>query len=135
MMNKANKLTLANLGSGGLMEDADREFRKICENIADPNIPTDGVRTISITIKVKPDNKGQTAMVAYSVKSTMPGPEPGAATAWIAMEQGELGLYQMDLRQNELPFVQEPMVSEIVPVGTNKTAQMPPPAYAEPKKN
>src|ERR1017187_5976632 len=119
-MEAPKKVTLANLGGGGLMEDVDREFRNICENIADPNTRTEGSRKINITITVTPDRKGQTAAVAYSVKSTLPGPTPGATTVWIAMDEGQqLGLFAMDLRQNQLPFNPDPTVSEIKPIASN----------------
>ena len=125
-MAKPNELTLTNIGGGGLAEDVSRELRRVCENIADPNVKTDAKRSIKIDLKIKPDSKGQTATVTYEVKTSMPGPNPGSSTAWIAMHENKLGLFQMDLRQNELPFNPDPVVSEIVPVGsTPKVAQMP----------
>jgi hypothetical protein len=127
-MGKPNELTLANIGGGGLAEDVSRELRRVCENIADPNCKTDAKRSIKIDLKIKPDAKGQTAVVTYEVKTTMPGPEPGSSTAWIAMHENKMGLFQMDLRQNELPFNPDPTVSTITPVAEkSKTARMPAP--------
>lgn len=125
-MSKPNELTLANIGGGGLAEDVSRELRRVCENIADPNCKTDARRSVKIDLKIKPDAKGQTATVTYEVKTSMPGPQPGSTTAWIAMHENKLGLFQMDLRQNELPFNKESVVTDIIPVGeTPKVAQMP----------
>jgi hypothetical protein len=132
-MGKPNELTLANIGGGGLAEDVTRELRRICENIADPNCKTDAKRSLKIDLKIKPDAKGQTATVTYEVKTSMPGPQPGSTTAWIAMHDNKLGLFQMDLRQNELPFNPEPHVTEIRPVGdVPKVAQMPATKIAPP---
>jgi hypothetical protein len=70
-MKQPEEMTIANLDGGGLMELATREFHKICDNVADPNVRTDATRKLTINIEVKPDRKGQTADVAYSVKSTL----------------------------------------------------------------
>jgi hypothetical protein len=138
-MNQSVKLTIANLGGGGLIEDFDRELRAVCENIADPNVKTDAVRTVTVIVKVKPDKKGQTAGVSFSVKSSLPGAEPGEQMAWIAMgDDKELGLFQVDTRQNPLPFV-EPTVTEIhavsPPAQPAKVAEMPAPTFAPPMGN
>lgn len=115
----AKEVTLANLGGGELMELATRELRKICENIADPNIKTDAVRKMAINISIKPDKKGQTAEITYGLKSSLPGPDSSKTTAYIAMAPGseEISLFGMDIRQNELFAEQkEPTVTEIRPV-------------------
>lgn len=132
-----HKLTLATIGGGGLAEDFDREIRRLCENIADPNIPTEAKRSITVTVKVKPDKKGLTAAVTYSVTSSLPGAEPGEAVAWIAMVDNQLGLYEADRRQDALPFNNpEPLVTEIKPTaGANKLAEMPAPRMAPPQAN
>ena len=127
------KLTLANLGAGGLEEDFARAVKQLCENVADPNVPTDAVRSITISIKVKPDKRGQSAGLAYSVKTNLPGAEPGEAAAWIAMDkENRLGLFRMDMRQESLPL-NEPTVTEIKPVSDAvRGAAMPKPKFAGP---
>lgn len=115
----AKEVTLANLGGGELMELATRELHKICDNIADPNVRTDAVRKLMISIAVKPDKKGQTAELTYALKSTMPGPDASKTTAYIAMAPGTnaISLFGMDVRQNELfSDPKEPTVTEIKPV-------------------
>lgn len=79
------ELTLATLGGGGLMEVATAELRKICDNIADPNIKKDAKRKLQITIEIKPDAKGQMAAITYATKTVMPGPDAGKTAAYIAM--------------------------------------------------
>jgi hypothetical protein len=131
------KISLSNLGGGELTELVDRELSKICENIADPNVKAEAVRSLKIEVKVKPDKKRQTAELAYSVKSTMPGPDTSKSTVFIAMDKGELGLYGMDLRQQEMfAQPQEPLTTEIRTVSEQKTAPGPVPgAYAPPARN
>lgn len=135
----AEKLTLANLGGGELMELVDREMKKLCDNIVDPNIKTEAVRAINISIKVKPDKKGQTADVRYAVKSALPGPDASTTTAYIAMAPGttDITLFGMDIRQQDLfNEKKEPLVSEIKPSAAAqmvKTAEpMKPASFAPP---
>lgn len=136
-MTKPSEITLATLGGGELMELTKRDLRKICENIADPNVRTDAKRKLTITIEVTPDKKGQTAELKYSTKLAMPGPEGGKTTAYIAMAPGtsDISLFGLDLRQEQL-FTEpkEPTVTEIRPVSaqTNPAELPATPAYAPP---
>lgn len=93
-----NEMTLANLGSGALMECATAELRKICDNIADPNIKTDAKRKLQINIVIKPDAKGQMASIAYEVKSSVPGPDAGKTMAYIAFtpETKAISLFEVE---------------------------------------
>jgi hypothetical protein len=135
----AAKLDLSNIGGGELMLIADREIIKLCNNIADPNIKTEAVRTINISIKVKPDKNGQTAQVQYAVKSSLPGPDASVTNAYIAMAPGttDISLFSMDVRQQDL-FKPEPLVSEIKATTkpTTKLAEpMPPATFAPSQKS
>lgn len=136
-MGDPKKLTLSNIGGGELSELVERELSNICENIADPNIKAEAVRSLKIEIKIKPDKKRQTAEIAYQVKSAIPGVEASKITAFIANEHGELALYGMDVRQGQLPLRgEEPTVTEIKPVGdAPKTARAPAAKYAPPAAN
>lgn len=131
-MSQPKKLTLANIGGGELALLVEREMSAICENIADPNIKAEAVRSLKVEIKIKPDKRRQTAEITYQVKSAVPGIEANKTTAFIGMDQGELGLYGVDLRQDELPFagkVEEPTVTEIkqvAPPTVEKAAFAPP---------
>jgi hypothetical protein len=137
----AEKLTLANLGGGELSLLVDREICKLCDNIADPNVKTEAVRKITVTIAVKPDKKGQTADVRFAVKSALPGPDASTTTAYIAMAPGttDITLFGMDIRQQDLfGEKKEALVSEIVPTAVSgpqivKTADpMKPGSFAPP---
>jgi len=128
----AKEVTLANLGGGELMALASRELHKIGDNIADPNIRTDAVRKMQINISVKPDKKGQTAEITYSLKSTLPGPDASKTTAYIAMAPGssDISLFGMDIRQQDLfEEPKEPTVTEIKPVSAQADQQ---PKLADP---
>jgi hypothetical protein len=46
------ELTLATLNNGDLLECATQELRKICQNIADPNVKTDAKRKLNLKPRV-----------------------------------------------------------------------------------
>ncbi len=104
------EISLANLGSGDLMECATHELRKICENIADPNIKNDAKRKLQINIVIKPDSNGQMAQITYDVKTTMPGPDAGKTMAYIAFtpENKAISLFEVE-RHPSLFEEQEPL--------------------------
>lgn len=101
------EVTLANLAGGELLETATAELRKICENIADPNIKTDAKRKLAIVITIKPDEKGQTALVAYEVKTTMPGPDPGKTMAYIAAAPGSSAISLFEVERHAPLFPED----------------------------
>ncbi len=100
----AKEITLANLDGGALLETATSEFHKICNNIADPNVRTDGVRKMVVTIEIRPDRKGQSADISYSVKTTLVGPDKAKTIAFIAMAPGSehISLFGADTNQGDL---------------------------------
>lgn len=130
-MSKPEKLGVENLGGGEFAALIERAFIKIGENIADPNIPTEGVRKIKAVIAIKPDKKGQSAAIIFKVSTELPGAEPGSATAFIAMDvqSKHITLYNADLRQENLFAERESTVTEIKPVSEQPRA-VPGPAPA-----
>ncbi len=121
----ATEITIANLDGGALMELASREFRKICDNIADPNVNTSAKRKLQINITIQPDRKGQTADVTYAVKSQLVGPDAAKTQAYIAMAPGsqDISLFGVDTRQQDLfePQTQEqPGPVAVMPKASNQ---------------
>lgn len=131
-MNKPEKLSVSNLGGGELAALIEQAFLKVGENIADPNVPTEGVRKIKSVISIKPDKKGQSAQIVFKVSTELPGAEPGSATAFIAMDSQSkhITLFNADIRQEQLFSEKEPTVTEIKSVAL--TAPGPKPAALAP---
>ncbi len=115
-MTKPEKLSVENLGGGEFAALVERAFVRVGENIADPNIPTEGVRKIKAIIAIKPDKKGQTAQILFKVTTELPGAEPGSAMAYLAMDtqSKSITLFNADVRQEAL--FREPLVTEVRPV-------------------
>jgi len=105
------EMTIANIGNGALMEAVSKEFRKICDNIADPGVKTEAKRKLQITIVIKPNSKGQMAQIDFSAKSTMPEPDAFRTMAHIATtpESNGIALFEVETHQSlfeeELPLM------------------------------
>lgn len=121
MANTPVELNLANIGGGDLMECASHELRKICQNIADPNVKTSAKRKLNISIEIKPDETGQMAQIAYTVKSAMPGPDSGKTMAYIAVspEGREISLFEVERHPN---LFEEKPIPGIEPLSIAKQA-------------
>lgn len=75
-------LSIDKLAGGALAEKLNIELRKLAENVKDPNTKADAVRTVTVTIKVKPDENRQFSTTEISTKSTL-APAKGIATNFI----------------------------------------------------
>lgn len=99
-MNQPIEITLANIAGGALMECASAELRKICENIADPNVKADAKRKLQVTVLIEPDEKRQMAKITYEVKSAIPGPDAGKTMAYVAMDPTTQALTLFEVEQH-----------------------------------
>ena len=119
-MTQPPEMTLANLGSGALMECATAELRKICDNIADPNIKTDAKRKLQINIVIKPDLKGAMAQITYEVKSNMPGPDAGKTMAYIAFTPETRAISLFEVESHPSLFEEESPLVPVAPLERKK---------------
>jgi hypothetical protein len=65
------RLNIANIARGALVEQADEEIQKVLDNIKDPNTDPKKVRKVSITITFKPNEKRNLANVNFQTKATL----------------------------------------------------------------
>jgi len=114
------EMSLANLGGGALMECATLELRKICDNIADPNIKTDAKRKLQINIVIKPDAKGQMAQITYDVKASMPGPDAGRTAAYIAFAPETKAITLFEVETHPPLFEPEKPLVAVAPLATKQ---------------
>lgn len=70
-MDELKMVSLVNVGGGAAVEKFDEEFRKVLENILDPNTPAKAVRTISLDIKIKPNDNRDYCAVEIGCTSKM----------------------------------------------------------------
>lgn len=73
---------IARLAGGAMAERINRELQKVAENIMDPNTKADAVRTVTISIKIKPNEARQLGAADIEVKSSLV-PAKGVPTAFV----------------------------------------------------
>lgn len=73
---------IANLAGGAMAERINRELQKLAENVMDPNTRADAVRTLTISIKIKPNEARQLGAADIEVKSSLV-PAKGVPTAFV----------------------------------------------------
>lgn len=70
MLQEEEKLSLANLALGACIERFDEELQHVLDNLVDPNC-TDGVRSITLTVAIKPNEARTMAKVGVLCKSSL----------------------------------------------------------------
>ena len=68
-MDGTEMVSLANLGRGAAIEKFDEEFRKVLENIVDPNTPAMGERKITLEVAIKPNENRDYCTLKVSCSS------------------------------------------------------------------
>ena len=119
-METPKEMTLANLHGGALMECATVELRKICNNIADPNVKTAAKRKLRIDITIEPDERGQTATISYEVKTVMPGPDAGLTMAHIAFNPENEAISLFEVETHPPLFEPQPPLAAVPPLDTKR---------------
>ncbi len=64
-------MDLSNIARGAINEAFTEEFKKVLENILDPNTPAKKKRKITISLELTPNEKRDQAIVNTVVKSTI----------------------------------------------------------------
>jgi hypothetical protein len=128
-MQGPERVSLGNICGGAAAEVFECELAKVLENIADPNTDPETARGLTLEFKFAPNVKRNKVAIAYVVKTKLATIKTEASNAFIAIDQGELGLYSVDQNQPSLPGMEPPripVVEEIRPLSAppDKTATM-----------
>ena len=109
-----DNLVLSEIDQGNLVAQINREMRKMVTDIADPNKAATKERSVSGTIKFKPNKQRSAAAVTYAVSSK---PAPYAASEESDIYLGKDTLGEPIARphipnQQRMPFAEESDESE-----------------------
>lgn len=77
-----SSISIDSIAGGALVEKLNIELRRLAENVQDPNTKADAVRTVTIQIRVKPDETRQIGSTEISVKSSL-APSKGIPTSFV----------------------------------------------------
>lgn len=75
-------ININNLAGGAMAERINRELLKVAENVMDPNTKAEAVRTVTISIKIKPNEARQIGITDIDVKSSL-APAKGVPTSFV----------------------------------------------------
>lgn len=76
------QMDVNNIAGGAMAEKINIELRKLAENVMDPNTKAEAVRTVTISIKIKPNETRQIGASEISVKSNL-APSKGIPTSFM----------------------------------------------------
>jgi hypothetical protein len=96
------QVTLDNICNGAVKELFDREMQNVSKNIADPNIQATAKRSITITVKIVPNQSRETGHVEVDVGSKLPGVRPASAPIYFGKSVNGPTAFQND-PQMDLP--------------------------------
>ena len=65
------EIDINKLAGGAMAERINRELQKVAENILDPNTNAITARTVTVTIKIKPDDAREIGMTDIQVNSSL----------------------------------------------------------------
>lgn len=95
-------LILANLQNGAVIERVNWELQKIARNIADPNTDPKKARTLTLKLKIVPDDTREVSDIEISVSSAIAPMKP-LRTRMYMDEDGEGGFQMQELVKNQMP--------------------------------
>lgn len=108
---EAEKVTLASLRGGAAVEMFDVEMLRVLDNILDPNT-TLQVRSVTLTVKIKPDANRSVGAVEISCGSKLAAPKPAVSQFYMGKDRGRAVAFeynpeqlQMNLEQSNTPGV------------------------------
>lgn len=110
-----NLVSLSNLARGAVVERFDDELRRCLENIQDPNT-TLAVRTITLKVKIKPDQNRDFGGVGVTCSSTLAPACPVETKISIGKDKSGAIATEFDSRQPGLPGVVETKPAAVLPI-------------------
>ena len=95
------KVSLGTLGRGAAIERFDDEFKRVLENILDPNT-ADGPRSINLKVTINPDEQRSRADLSISVSSSIRGPKSVPTIIFMGMDRGQAVAFEHNPEQLKL---------------------------------
>ncbi len=110
-MKEYKKVTLETFNSGAAMDLFEEELKKVLENIADDNTKATAVREIHLIFKIQPTEDRAMAATQIESKSKLASIKPSRSAVFLGIENGKVSAYTNDMKQQELPFEQDKIIS------------------------
>lgn len=101
-MSDYERMSLENVNGGQVVALFERELGKVLENIADENTSGKTVRTITLTIKIRPEEDRGSAVVEVEGHSKLAPVKPSKSFAVFSYDGSKVTAYQSDPKQLKL---------------------------------
>lgn len=95
---------LENLGQTAAIELFNDELGRVLENILDPNTDAKTVRTLTLQIKIKPDENREFGPTVIEIKSKLASPKGVGTVMYFGRVAGKAIARERNPRQPELPM-------------------------------
>ena len=94
-----NRLSIATLRRGSVVEMVDEAIQQVLENVADPNTEAESKRKVTLTLTFAPDKEREQMGVAIAVKAAMAPQAIVTTTAFLAHTRDGIVGAEYDPRQ------------------------------------
>jgi|WetSurMetagenome_2_1015567.scaffolds.fasta_scaffold02367_6 hypothetical protein len=99
------KVELATLSGGAAAELFEASLKKTIDNVRDCNTTAKTVRTITMTLKIKPSEDRMTAETELSVNTKLAGLKPFSKSMYFGKDEGgNLSAFEENPKQETLQF-------------------------------
>jgi len=98
------QVNLATIAGGAAVELFEQELGKVVENILDPNTEADAARTITLTIKLKPNNERNIGSVSVAAKSSLAAFRAASTQMFFGRLEGRPVAVEHDPKQLQMEF-------------------------------
>ena len=98
-------VTLTTLSGGAANDYFDDAMKKVLANIEDINTPAKAVRSIILTLKIKPSEDRLTAETEINVSTKLADVKPHSKSMFFSRDKnGDLRAFEENIKQEILPF-------------------------------
>lgn len=102
---EAERVTLATLRGGAAVEMFDSEMQRALDNIQDPNTQLT-TRTITLTVKIKPDQNRSIGAVEINCGSKLAAPKPAVSQFYMGKDRGKAVAFEYNPEQLQMNLEQ-----------------------------
>ena len=106
-MPREDLVSLETLKGGAVLERFHDALAQVVANVADPNTKADAARTITITVKFKPDDHRSMAAVGIEVATKLAPPAPLGTSVFLGVRNGEVVATEYNPNQPSMFDVEE----------------------------
>jgi hypothetical protein len=96
------KMSVATLKGGAVIEQVDEAIQRVLENVVDPNTKAKQTRTVTLKLTIAPDEERELLGISATVQTKMAPPVEVIGRAWIAQTRDGIVAMEHDPKQPNL---------------------------------